>query len=137
VAEGEEQVKLWVYSAFDTLIQAVLNNDPTIDPKIREALLKDITDLENEMNADQKQSALTRSRTILANQNILVANFAGWMTKIGKGIGMAYGKSLPVVEQTSASLTFSRCHEVDVGVKGGQLGLAKDAKHDTRKDCFR
>ncbi|KAK4174090.1 hypothetical protein QBC36DRAFT_303126 [Triangularia setosa] len=86
-----ETAHQWLYDAMFTLIQATLDNDASLDGTVRKDLLKDLTDLQTELGIDDSQETTVKTRLILAETNILLANMAKWMTTIGTGIAKLGG----------------------------------------------
>ncbi|GAB1316433.1 hypothetical protein MFIFM68171_06643 [Madurella fahalii] len=88
-----EAGRQWLYDAMANLIQATLNNDPSLDSSVRKDLMDDLTELQKELGIDAQQEASVKTRIILAETNILIVNMAKWLTAIGTGISKLWGMS--------------------------------------------
>jgi hypothetical protein len=111
----------WLYDAMNTLIVGTLNNDPSLDPTVRNDLLNDLTSLQNEMGIAAGTEATEKARIMLAQLNVLISNMAGWMTKIGKGISALWGLS----GFSLAGTVFQRAADAAKTISPGKIALAK------------
>ncbi|KAG4032306.1 hypothetical protein MFRU_007g02140 [Monilinia fructicola] len=80
----------WLYDSMSDLIQAVLNDDPTISNEVKQAILEDINDFEEQNNLNQQADAQKRAAAILEKSTQFIQELAGWFSYIGKGIQSAF-----------------------------------------------
>ncbi|KAI9644845.1 hypothetical protein NHQ30_006872 [Ciborinia camelliae] len=89
---GDQDSKYqWLHDSLKDLIEAILNDDPTISKAVQDALLKDITDFEEQNDLDQQADAKTRAAAILEKSTIFVQELSTWFSYIGKGLQTAFG----------------------------------------------
>jgi hypothetical protein len=111
----------WLYDAMNTLIVATLSNDPSLDPTVRNDLLADMNNLANEMGIAESTVATEKARIMLGQLNVLIANMAGWMTKIGAGLQALWGLS----GFSLAGTVFERAAAAAGSISPGKIALAR------------
>ena len=89
--EGEAG-RQWLYDGMKQLIVAVLNNDPSMDSKVRDELTKDLNALMKDMGIAAEKDADTKALAMLKNMDVLITNMSKWTLAVGKGIGALWGK---------------------------------------------
>ncbi|KAK4125612.1 hypothetical protein N657DRAFT_631874 [Parathielavia appendiculata] len=116
-----ETAHQWLYDGMSALIQATLNNDPSLDSTVRNDLLIDLNDLQTELGIDANQANTVKTRLMLAEMNILIANMAKWMSQIGKGISILGGRYCAGL----AGWVFDRAAGVTSRLSPKAIGLMK------------
>ena len=116
-----EAGRQWLYDAMNSLIQATLNNDPSLDSSVRNDLLNDLTGLQTDMGIDANQEATVKARLMLAEMNVLIANMAMWMSVIGTSISQLWGMS----GFSLAGTVFARAAQATSSLSASKIALAK------------
>ncbi|MCJ1421447.1 hypothetical protein MMC32_007811 [Xylographa parallela] len=85
----KDQRQKWLYNAMDSLGQAIINNNGSIkmNEEIRQALLADLTEFEQQAGLDSKESADKRMEAILKESMILTESIADIMDTVSSGFG--------------------------------------------------
>lgn len=120
----------WLYDAMSDLIQATLNNDPSLDRTVRDDLMKDLTGLQTELGIDATQEAKVQARIILAQTNVLILNMAKWMSalaSVGSGIATALSKLWGMSGFSLSGSIFARAAQAcsEVTLSASKIALMK------------
>jgi hypothetical protein len=84
----------WLYDAMANLIQATLDNDPSLNGTVRSDLLKDINDLQTALGINEAQDAKTKAGMIVSKMAGLIGNMEKYMKALGwVASGVAKGAS--------------------------------------------
>lgn len=87
----QDQIYKWIHDSMGDLIVAILNGDDSISAEVREALLEDINDFEEQNGLNQQADAQQRAAAILEKSTIFMTELSGWMSSVGKGLQAAFG----------------------------------------------
>jgi hypothetical protein len=120
-----EDGRQWLYDAMNQLIIMTLNNDPSLDPTVRNDLMNDLTGLQLAYGIDANEKATVQARLMLAQTNIFIANMAKWMTAIGTAVGTAIGKLWGTSSFSQARNCVSRAADKVAGMSEGSIALIK------------
>lgn len=88
---NEDEKYQWLYDSMKDLIMAVLNDDPSISDDVKQGILEDINDFEEQNNLNQEADAETRAAALLEKSTLFMQELSGWFSYIGKGLQAAFG----------------------------------------------
>ncbi|KAI0413214.1 hypothetical protein F5X98DRAFT_296318 [Xylaria grammica] len=87
--EGQDEQYQWIYDSMHDLIVAILEGADWISADVRESLMKDINEFEEQNGLNQRLDSQQRAAAILEKTAIFTREMAGWMSSIGKGLKAA------------------------------------------------
>lgn len=122
VSTDPDEVNQWLHDALLDLIIRILNNDPSISEDIRNGLLRDLQEFEEQNALNQALSAEQRAANILQRSAVLSGELSRWVTAVGKGLGAAFGGTRGF---TWAKTAFgSAAASTDLPAKNRLMGVA-------------
>ncbi|KAJ8061184.1 hypothetical protein OCU04_010257 [Sclerotinia nivalis] len=89
---GNEDSKYnWLYDSMKDLIVKIINDDPSISSDVKQGILKDINEFEEQNNLNHEADAETRAAALLEKSTLFMHELSGWFSYIGKGLQSAFG----------------------------------------------
>ncbi|KAF2962631.1 hypothetical protein GQX73_g10942 [Xylaria multiplex] len=87
----QDQQYQWIHDSMGELIVAILEGADWISADVRESLMEDINEFEEQNGLNHQLDAQQRAAAILEMTAIFTRELAGWMSSIGKGLQAAFG----------------------------------------------